>query len=61
MVDQDGVDYVDLVSSWGANLLGYGHPRIARADSAQIARLAGVRSSMRSCQESCGCMMVHCA
>jgi glutamate-1-semialdehyde 2,1-aminomutase len=42
VVDLDGVDYVDLVSSWGANLLGYGHPRIARAVSAQIARFASL-------------------
>jgi glutamate-1-semialdehyde 2,1-aminomutase len=42
VVDQDGADYVDLVSCWGANLLGYGHPRIARAVSAQIARFANL-------------------
>jgi glutamate-1-semialdehyde 2,1-aminomutase len=29
------VEYLDMVSAWGANLLGYGYPRIAKAMAAQ--------------------------
>jgi glutamate-1-semialdehyde 2,1-aminomutase len=35
VVDTDDVQYLDMVSAWGANLLGYGYPRIAKAMSSQ--------------------------
>jgi glutamate-1-semialdehyde aminotransferase len=35
LIDTDGVRYLDMVSAWGANLLGYGYPRIAKAMAAQ--------------------------
>jgi glutamate-1-semialdehyde aminotransferase len=35
VIDTDGVRYLDMVSAWGANLLGYGYPRIAKAMAAQ--------------------------
>ncbi|MGE3917732.1 MAG: aminotransferase class III-fold pyridoxal phosphate-dependent enzyme, partial [Hyphomicrobiaceae bacterium] len=38
LVGSDGADYIDMVSAWGANLLGYGNTRIARAVAAQAAR-----------------------
>src|SRR5215469_6171291 len=35
VTNTDGVRYLDMVSAWGANLLGYGYPRIAKAMAAQ--------------------------
>jgi glutamate-1-semialdehyde 2,1-aminomutase len=35
LIDTDGVEYLDMVSAWGANLLGYGYSRIAKAMAAQ--------------------------
>ena len=35
VINTDGVRYLDMVSAWGANLLGYGYPRIAKAMAAQ--------------------------
>jgi glutamate-1-semialdehyde aminotransferase len=35
VIDTDGMRYLDMVSAWGANLLGYGYPRIAKAMAAQ--------------------------
>ena len=35
--DVDGNEYVDLMCSWGPNLLGYRHPEIERAAAAQAA------------------------
>ncbi|HEY5141523.1 MAG TPA: aminotransferase class III-fold pyridoxal phosphate-dependent enzyme [Methylococcales bacterium] len=36
IVDINNVDYIDMVSSWGSNILGYGNKRVAEAVSAQI-------------------------
>jgi glutamate-1-semialdehyde 2,1-aminomutase len=38
IVDANGIDYVDFMSAWGTNLLGYGYPRVARAVSRQSRR-----------------------
>lgn len=38
LVDMQGNVYVDMISAWGTNLLGYGHPRIAEAISRQARR-----------------------
>lgn len=35
VIDTDGTRYLDMVSAWGANLLGYGYPRVAKAMAAQ--------------------------
>jgi glutamate-1-semialdehyde 2,1-aminomutase len=35
VIDADDVRYLDMVSAWGANLLGYGYPRIAKAMASQ--------------------------
>ena len=35
VTNTDGVRYLDMVSAWGANLLGYGYPRIAKAMATQ--------------------------
>lgn len=37
--DQNGKDYLDLVSSWWVNLHGHGHPKIADAIYAQAQKL----------------------
>lgn len=42
LVDMNGVDYIDMVSAWGTNILGYGYERIARAVSSQIAKYANL-------------------
>jgi glutamate-1-semialdehyde aminotransferase len=42
LVDKQGRDYIDLSSAWGANILGYGYPRVAEAICAQALRFAGV-------------------
>jgi glutamate-1-semialdehyde aminotransferase len=38
VIDANGTDYVDFMSAWGTNLLGYGYPRVARAVSRQAWR-----------------------
>jgi glutamate-1-semialdehyde aminotransferase len=38
LVDTAGRDYIDLVSAWGTNILGYGHPGVASAVAAQAAK-----------------------
>lgn len=41
VVDDAGKEYVDFLSAWGANVLGYGYPRVAEAIAAQAARTSG--------------------
>ncbi|MFZ2503147.1 MAG: glutamate-1-semialdehyde 2,1-aminomutase [Nocardioides sp.] len=38
LTDVDGVEYVDLVCSWGPMLLGHAHPEVAAAVQAAVAR-----------------------
>jgi glutamate-1-semialdehyde aminotransferase/SAM-dependent methyltransferase len=38
LVDTGGVDYVDFMSAWGTNILGYGYRKVARAASRQAKR-----------------------
>ena len=38
LTDVDGNDYVDLVCSWGAMLLGHAHPEVQEAVAAAVAR-----------------------
>jgi glutamate-1-semialdehyde 2,1-aminomutase len=38
LTDADGNRYVDLVNSWGANILGHAHPAIVRAIREQASR-----------------------
>jgi len=38
LVDADGVEYVDLVCSWGPLLLGHAHPAVVDAVTAAVAR-----------------------
>ncbi|HEV2386348.1 MAG TPA: glutamate-1-semialdehyde 2,1-aminomutase [Candidatus Acidoferrales bacterium] len=38
LVDADGREYVDYVGSWGAMILGHGHPAVTRAVAEQAAR-----------------------
>ena len=38
LVDADGVEYVDLVCSWGALLLGHAHPAVVDAVTAAVGR-----------------------
>jgi len=38
LVDADGVEYVDLVCSWGPLLLGHAHPEVVAAVNAAVAR-----------------------
>ena len=40
IVDTRKVDYVDMMSAWGANILGYGYRRVAKAVAAQISKYA---------------------
>ena len=42
LVDTQGRDYIDVLSAWGANILGYGYPRVAQAVAAQARRFEGV-------------------
>jgi glutamate-1-semialdehyde aminotransferase len=42
IVDAAGVDYVDFLSAWGANLLGYGYRPVARAAARQARRFSGL-------------------
>jgi glutamate-1-semialdehyde 2,1-aminomutase len=42
LIDIDDVRYLDMVSAWGANLLGYGYPRIAKAMSSQACKHANL-------------------
>jgi glutamate-1-semialdehyde aminotransferase len=38
LADLDGKDYVDFLSAWGTNLLGYGYKAVARAAARQTKR-----------------------
>ncbi len=38
LTDVDGVDYVDLICSWGPMLLGHAHPEVLAAVTAAVAR-----------------------
>jgi glutamate-1-semialdehyde aminotransferase len=38
LVDMNGKDYVDFMSAWGTNLLGYGYRKVARAAARQTRR-----------------------
>ena len=40
IVDTRKIDYIDMMSAWGANILGYGYRRVAKAVAAQISRYA---------------------
>jgi glutamate-1-semialdehyde 2,1-aminomutase len=40
IVDTRRVDYIDMMSAWGSNILGYGYRRVAKAVAAQISRYA---------------------
>jgi glutamate-1-semialdehyde aminotransferase/SAM-dependent methyltransferase len=42
LVSAAGREYVDFMSAWGTNLLGYGHRGVARAVSRQIRRFASL-------------------
>ena len=42
VVDDHGVDYVDFLSAWGANILGYGYGPVARAAARQAKRFSGL-------------------
>ena len=42
IVDTRQVDYIDMMSAWGANILGYGYKRVAKAVAAQIFKYANV-------------------
>jgi glutamate-1-semialdehyde aminotransferase len=35
LIDGAGHEYLDMVSAWGANLLGYGYPRVSKAVARQ--------------------------
>src|SRR5262249_12262060 len=41
LVDLEGRDLIDFSSAWGANILGYGYPRVAEAMAAQARSFAG--------------------
>lgn len=40
IVDTRKVNYIDMMSAWGANILGYGYRRVAKAVAAQISKYA---------------------
>jgi glutamate-1-semialdehyde aminotransferase/ubiquinone/menaquinone biosynthesis C-methylase UbiE len=42
VVDENGTDYVDYLSAWGANILGYGYRPVARAARRQAKRFFGL-------------------
>lgn len=42
LVDENGIDYIDMVSAWGTNILGYGHPGVAKAIAAQAGKYANI-------------------
>jgi adenosylmethionine-8-amino-7-oxononanoate aminotransferase len=39
LIDQDGTEILDAISSWWTSVHGHGHPRIVEAIRAQVARL----------------------
>jgi glutamate-1-semialdehyde 2,1-aminomutase len=42
LVDIDGKDYVDFMSAWGTNLLGYGYNKVTRAIVRQARRFTNI-------------------
>ena len=42
LVDSEGRDWIDLQCAWGANILGYGYPRVTEAIQRQAQRYAGL-------------------
>jgi acetylornithine/LysW-gamma-L-lysine aminotransferase len=48
LVDSGGREYVDLVSNYGVNLLGHGHPAVTAAITAQASRLTSAHLSFGS-------------
>ncbi len=42
VVDTAGTDYVDFLSAWGANILGYGYREVAKAAARQARRFFGL-------------------
>jgi len=42
MIGIDGKDYVDFMSAWGTNLLGYGYRKVARAVARQARSFSGL-------------------
>ena len=42
IIDTRKVDYIDMMSAWGANILGYGYRRVAKAVAAQISKYANI-------------------
>lgn len=42
LVDIDGKDYIDFMSAWGANLLGYGYSSVSRAVARQAKSFNGL-------------------
>src|SRR5207253_1459526 len=42
LVDMAGKDYVDFMSAWGTNLLGYGYPAVTRAIARQARRFTNI-------------------
>jgi len=42
VVDTRQVDYIDMMSAWGSNILGYGYQRVAQAVAAQIFKYANI-------------------
>jgi acetylornithine/LysW-gamma-L-lysine aminotransferase len=45
LVDSDGREYVDLVTNYGVNVLGHGHPAVTAAITDQAARLTSAHQS----------------
>lgn len=42
LIDLRGRDFIDFSSAWGANILGYGYPRVAEAMAEQARRFTGI-------------------
>jgi len=42
LIDAKGIDYIDFMSAWGTNLLGYGYRKVARAAARQAKQFSGL-------------------
>jgi glutamate-1-semialdehyde aminotransferase len=42
VIDDKGIDYIDFLSAWGANILGYGYRPVVRAAARQAKRFFGL-------------------
>ena len=42
LIDKDGNDYVDFLSAWGSNLLGYNYRKVVKATVRQAKRFANL-------------------